>query len=57
MSWRVLPIYKFVVSDKSDSLLEHDVENHIKPNYITILTEKKKGEVQKKLENPVVLLK
>ena len=38
----VFPIYEFVVSTKSDFLLEHEVENHIKPNYIVTLTEIKK---------------
>ena len=42
MSWLVLPICEFVVSKKSDFLHEHDVENHIKPNYIITLTEIKK---------------
>ena len=42
MSWLVLPICEFVVSNKSDFLLEHEVENHIKPNYIIALTEIRK---------------
>ena len=42
MSWLVLPIYMFVVSKKSDFLLEHEVENHIRPNYIITITEIKK---------------
>ena len=42
MSWLVLPIYEFVVSKNSDFLLEHEVENLIKPNYMITLTEIKK---------------
>ena len=35
-------IYEFVVSKKSDFLFEHEVENHIKPNYIITITKIKK---------------
>ena len=42
MSWLVLSIYAFEVSKKSDFLLEHGVENHVKPNYIITLKEIKK---------------
>ena len=47
MSWLVLPIYQFVdynvVSRISDILLENEVGNHIKPNYIITLTEIQKS--------------
>ena len=43
MSWLILPIYEFVLSKKSDFLLEQEVENHIQPNYIITLTEIKKA--------------
>ena len=53
----VLP--KFVVSKKSDFLLELEVENDIKPKYITHgdQANQKIGEFQKKLGNLVVFLK
>ena len=66
-------IYEFVVSKKLDFLLEHEVENYIKPNSIITITEIKKTkggkrlikdwfidkklQVQKKLGNPVVFMK